>query len=101
MTTSERVLVYGGYGHTGHFVVEELLRRGLIPVVAGRSPAKVEAYVTGRRGVEGRPVALDDPRRLQQEPKAAERSSTAPGRSSTRPCRWPPPPSQQARTTST
>lgn len=67
MTTSERVLVYGGYGHTGHFVVEELLRRGLTPVVAGRSPAKVEAYVANRRGVEGRAVALDDPRRLQQE----------------------------------
>lgn len=37
MTDSQRVLVYGASGHTGQFVVGELLRRGLRPVVAGRS----------------------------------------------------------------
>lgn len=31
-----RVLVYGAAGHTGRFVVEELIRRGLPPIVAGR-----------------------------------------------------------------
>ncbi|GAB3372846.1 saccharopine dehydrogenase family protein [Amycolatopsis echigonensis] len=37
MADSQRVLVYGASGHTGRFVVDELLRRGLRPVVAGRS----------------------------------------------------------------
>ncbi|GAA1381115.1 saccharopine dehydrogenase NADP-binding domain-containing protein [Pseudonocardia kongjuensis] len=37
MKTNERVLVYGASGHTGRFVVDELLRRGLAPVLAGRS----------------------------------------------------------------
>jgi short subunit dehydrogenase-like uncharacterized protein len=31
-----RVLVYGAYGHTGRFVVDELTRRGVAPVLAGR-----------------------------------------------------------------
>ncbi|WP_409466382.1 saccharopine dehydrogenase family protein [Amycolatopsis sp. GA6-003] len=37
MADFQRVLVYGASGHTGRFVVAELLRRGLPPVVAGRS----------------------------------------------------------------
>ncbi|WP_370939758.1 trans-acting enoyl reductase family protein [Amycolatopsis sp. cg13] len=41
MTDSQRVLVYGASGHTGKFVVAELLRRGLQPIVAGRSLAQV------------------------------------------------------------
>jgi short subunit dehydrogenase-like uncharacterized protein len=38
---SIRVLVYGASGHTGRFVVGELLRRGITPVVAGRSAARL------------------------------------------------------------
>ena len=33
---AKRVLVYGATGHTGRFVVDELRRRGLTPVPAGR-----------------------------------------------------------------
>ncbi|WP_037367277.1 saccharopine dehydrogenase family protein [Amycolatopsis orientalis] len=39
MTDSQRVLVYGASGHTGKFVVAELLRRGIQPIVAGRGPS--------------------------------------------------------------
>ena len=35
------VLVYGAYGHTGRFVVTELLRRGLTPVLSGRDAARL------------------------------------------------------------
>jgi len=41
MSTSGRVLVYGAAGHTGRFVVDELLRRGLTPVLAGRNAARL------------------------------------------------------------
>lgn len=41
---SPRVLVYGASGHTGRFVVGELLRRGLTPVVAGRSAERLAEY---------------------------------------------------------
>jgi len=42
-TRSGPVLVYGAYGHTGRFVVMELDRRGIVPVLAGRSDAKLAA----------------------------------------------------------
>ena len=38
---NSNVLVYGAYGHTGRFVVPELLRRGLTPILAGRDPARL------------------------------------------------------------
>lgn len=36
MSSTAQVLVYGATGHTGRFVVDELRRRGLAPVLAGR-----------------------------------------------------------------
>jgi len=43
MTTrlSHRVAIYGAYGHTGRFVVAELLRRGFVPVACGRDAARL------------------------------------------------------------
>jgi uncharacterized protein YbjT (DUF2867 family) len=66
MDASSRVLVYGAYGHTGRFVVEELLRRGLTPVVAGRSHDKIEAYEPPAPDIEKWVVAVDDQFRLRQ-----------------------------------
>jgi NAD(P)-dependent dehydrogenase (short-subunit alcohol dehydrogenase family) len=57
---STSVLVYGAYGHTGRFVVDELIRRGLTPVLAGRDAHKLEAYAAGHPGLETRAVAVDD-----------------------------------------
>lgn len=37
------VAVIGAYGHTGRFVVAELLRRGLTPLLVGRDQEKLEA----------------------------------------------------------
>ena len=36
-----QVTVYGAYGHTGRFIVRELLKRGWTPVLAGRDAAKL------------------------------------------------------------
>lgn len=57
MNTSTRVLVYGATGHTGCFVVGELLRRGLTPVVAGRSAERLAAF----DGLEQRAFGVDAP----------------------------------------
>ncbi len=58
-----RIAVYGAYGHTGRFVVAELLRRGFVPVACGRDAARLHelAAVTG---IEIRVAATDDPAAL-------------------------------------
>ncbi|MBX9245206.1 saccharopine dehydrogenase NADP-binding domain-containing protein [Actinotalea ferrariae] len=58
--TSGPVVVYGATGHTGRFVVAELLDRGLPVVAAGRDPARLEALAEGREGVTVRPATVDD-----------------------------------------
>lgn len=65
MNASERVLVYGASGHTGHFVVDELLRCGLTPVLAGRSVDKI-ANITRYAPLDRRLARVDDPERLRQ-----------------------------------
>ena len=59
-----RVLVYGAVGHTGRFVVAELLSRGNTPIVAGRDPRRLQDATTWP-ALERRAFALDDPARLQ------------------------------------
>lgn len=54
------VLVYGAYGHTGRFVVTELLRRGLTPVLCGRDPARLAAMAAQFPGLEVRRATVDD-----------------------------------------
>ncbi|GAA4381946.1 saccharopine dehydrogenase NADP-binding domain-containing protein [Nocardioides caricicola] len=53
-----RALVYGATGHTGRFVVDELLRRGLTPVVAGRSAERLAGLFPD---LERRAFAVDHP----------------------------------------
>ena len=54
MEPVKKVVVYGAYGHTGRFVVKELLRRSLPVVVAGRNGSKIDslAKVVGIEGVQ-------------------------------------------------
>lgn len=51
---STAVAVYGATGHTGTFVIAELLRRGLPVVAVGRDVSRVPA------GVPARTAAIDD-----------------------------------------
>jgi Saccharopine dehydrogenase NADP binding domain len=66
VNASERVLVYGATGHTGRFVVDELLRRGLTPVLAGRSAERLVAVAPRHAALDRRVVGLDDPDLLRR-----------------------------------
>lgn len=64
MDDSSEVFVYGASGHTGRFVVDELLRRGLTPVLAGRSADRLAGGAARHAALDRRVVGLDDPRLL-------------------------------------
>ncbi len=66
MNASERVLVYGAAGHTGRFVVDELLRCGLTPVPAGRSAARLAAALVQHHSLDLRVVGIEDPEQLRR-----------------------------------
>lgn len=59
-TPSEAVAVLGANGHTGRFVVAELLRRGLKPIAIGRSAERLAEAGFAERGIECREVAIED-----------------------------------------
>jgi short subunit dehydrogenase-like uncharacterized protein len=56
---SDQVLLYGATGYTGGLILEEMLRLGLRPVLAGRSEASVKA-IAAPHNLEVRVAALDD-----------------------------------------
>jgi NAD(P)-dependent dehydrogenase (short-subunit alcohol dehydrogenase family) len=66
VNASERVLVYGAAGHTGGFVVDELLRRGLTPVLAGRSAERLTGVAPRYAALDRRVVGLDDSEQLRR-----------------------------------
>ncbi|MFA6114785.1 MAG: NAD(P)H-binding protein [Sphingomonas sp.] len=57
-----RVAVFGAAGHTGRFVIAELLRRGLTPIAVGRDAAGLAAL----EGVERRVASIEDPASLDR-----------------------------------
>ncbi|WP_052423133.1 saccharopine dehydrogenase family protein [Nonomuraea candida] len=61
-----QVAVYGATGHTGRFVVAELLRRGFTPIVSGRDAARLEALAKEWGEVVVRPATVDDPAALDR-----------------------------------
>ncbi len=54
---TQRIAVYGATGHTGRFVVAELVRQGFTPIVSGRD---AEALKTQWPDFEARPATVDD-----------------------------------------
>ncbi|CCK25585.1 saccharopine dehydrogenase [Streptomyces davaonensis JCM 4913] len=58
MGPGQKVAVFGAYGHTGRFVVAELLARGFVPVLSGRDAEKLRA--SAAPGLELRPASVDD-----------------------------------------
>lgn len=52
-------MIYGANGYTGELIAREAKRRGLTPVLAGRSQASVNA-LAGELGLEARCFGLDD-----------------------------------------
>ncbi|MDG9715460.1 trans-acting enoyl reductase family protein [Streptomyces sp. DH24] len=61
MAARQTVVVYGAYGHTGRFVVAELLDRGLVPVLSGRDAGKLRVLAASHPGLAVRPASVDDP----------------------------------------
>ncbi|MFC5186400.1 NAD(P)H-binding protein [Actinomadura harenae] len=64
LENSRTVAVYGAYGHTGRFVVAELLERGFVPVLVGRDAAKLGDLAVAHPGLAARLAAADDPAAL-------------------------------------
>jgi hypothetical protein len=60
------VTVIGAYGHTGRFVVAELLRRGLVPILSGRDPQRLAVFGKLYPELETRPATVDDPGSLDR-----------------------------------
>jgi short subunit dehydrogenase-like uncharacterized protein len=58
-----RIAVYGAYGHTGRFVLNELRRRGFVPIACGRDAGKLDALAESI-DTETRVAAVDDPAAL-------------------------------------
>jgi short subunit dehydrogenase-like uncharacterized protein len=54
------VAVFGATGHTGRFVVDELVRRGLTPVAVARDSVKLAASGFQERGIMTKCAAIDD-----------------------------------------
>lgn len=62
------VLVFGASGHTGRFVVDELARRGIPTVIAGRDLDKLAAMRTSASTtiLDARATTIDDPASLDR-----------------------------------
>jgi short subunit dehydrogenase-like uncharacterized protein len=58
-------LIYGATGYTGSLVACEAARRGLHPVLAGRTPETVAA-LAGELGLEHRAFVLDSPKAVAE-----------------------------------
>ncbi|HEY2050805.1 MAG TPA: saccharopine dehydrogenase NADP-binding domain-containing protein [Caulobacteraceae bacterium] len=60
MGAARTVAVLGAAGHTGRFVVSELLRRGLTPIAVGRDGGRLKALEFAGQGVECREASADN-----------------------------------------
>jgi hypothetical protein len=58
--------VFGANGHTGAFVVAELMQRGFTPIAIARDAARLEARGFHRQGVTTRVASVDDPGSLDR-----------------------------------
>jgi len=60
MIQNRTVTVFGAYGHTGRFVVQELRKRGFTPILSGRDAAKLKEAGNAHPGSEVRVATVDD-----------------------------------------
>ncbi len=63
--TMGALLIYGANGYSGRLLAAHAAERGLKPIVAGRSTAKVNA-LAAKLGVEARIAPIDDASRLRE-----------------------------------
>ncbi|MEX0174101.1 saccharopine dehydrogenase family protein [Streptomyces sp. LMG1-1-1.1] len=72
MTSGHAVVVFGAYGHTGRFVVAELLSRGFVPVLSGRDEGRLRALAAEHGGLDVRPASVDDAAALDRAMDGAD-----------------------------
>jgi short subunit dehydrogenase-like uncharacterized protein len=60
------IAVFGASGHTGRFMVSQLLSRGFAPLAIGRDGAKMAQSGFQERGVPIRTASIDDPASLDR-----------------------------------
>lgn len=60
------VAVFGAAGHTGRFVVRELLSRGLTPIAIGRDASRLRAAGLAEPGVDCREASAEDAQALDR-----------------------------------
>lgn len=60
---TQLLLIYGANGYTGRLIVEEAYRRGLRPIIAGRSAESIEALAS-QWDLPARVFSLEEPARL-------------------------------------
>jgi hypothetical protein len=70
--TGPLVAVFGAAGHTGRFVVAELLRRGMAPIAIARDAASFESIGWTRRDVLRREASIHKPETLDLAFKGAQ-----------------------------
>lgn len=68
---NKTVTVFGAYGHTGRFVVSELLGRGWTPVLSGRDLDKLNALGVAHPELELRGASVDEPASLDRALKGS------------------------------
>ncbi len=66
MGSGQTVAVFGAYGHTGRFVVDELLERGFVPVASGRDEGRLRELAASRPELAARPATVGDPASLDR-----------------------------------
>ena len=62
--TTHSWMIYGAYGFTGGLILEEALRRGHKPIVAGRDGRRL-TDLAQRHGLDSQALSLDDPAGLR------------------------------------
>jgi hypothetical protein len=65
VTANLKVTVFGAYGHTGKFVVRELLKRGLTPILSGRDPERLTDLGRAHPELEARVANVESPASLK------------------------------------
>jgi hypothetical protein len=66
MTGNRAVTVFGAYGHTGRFVVSELLARRWTPILSGRDVDQLRKLGAVHDGLALRPASVDSPHSLDR-----------------------------------
>ncbi|MGW3248076.1 saccharopine dehydrogenase family protein [Streptomyces sp. NPDC001070] len=66
MSSGLKVSVFGAYGHTGRFVVAQLLDRGFVPILSGRDADKLKVLAASESGLDAVPASVEDPASLDR-----------------------------------